>query len=240
VVFDEAHEMEDVASDYFGRQISNFRFEELARDADQTLRLVHLGTPSLREDAKNQGTQRGVFRIVSAARRAVLVPEERARKRFLEQNREAHDSLVTSLKSMETDSRRSPRSREELTRIARRSFRTAPGTVLPVRIERAEFRLLVRAEEQRRILTATPIERPGPDSAERLFERFDTVILTSATLTVEDAFVPPLVTSRRNSARSIRTGKGQFLAQFEAPPRDARQLFRLRGERAEFRLHAFQ
>jgi len=27
VVFDEAHEMEDVASDYFGRQISNFRFE---------------------------------------------------------------------------------------------------------------------------------------------------------------------------------------------------------------------
>src|SRR5580704_17074556 len=34
VVFDEAHEMEDVASDYFGRQISNYRFEELARDVD--------------------------------------------------------------------------------------------------------------------------------------------------------------------------------------------------------------
>src|SRR5438046_4113426 len=44
VVFDEAHEMEDVASDYFGRQISNFRFEELARDADQALRLLHLGS----------------------------------------------------------------------------------------------------------------------------------------------------------------------------------------------------
>src|SRR5437660_2983429 len=39
VVFDEAHEIEDVASDYFGRQISNYRFEELARDADQTLRI---------------------------------------------------------------------------------------------------------------------------------------------------------------------------------------------------------
>src|SRR5579864_8396300 len=47
VVFDEAHEMEDVASDYFGRQISNYRFEELARDTDQTLRLLHMGTPSL-------------------------------------------------------------------------------------------------------------------------------------------------------------------------------------------------
>src|SRR5277367_2582498 len=40
VVFDEAHEMEDVASDYFGRQLSNYRFEELARDADQTLRML--------------------------------------------------------------------------------------------------------------------------------------------------------------------------------------------------------
>ncbi len=47
VVFDEAHEMEDVASDYFGQQISNFRFEELARDADQTMRLTRQGTPSL-------------------------------------------------------------------------------------------------------------------------------------------------------------------------------------------------
>ena len=39
VVFDEAHEIEDVASDYFGRQVSNYRFEELARDAEQALRL---------------------------------------------------------------------------------------------------------------------------------------------------------------------------------------------------------
>jgi len=38
---------------------------------------------------------------------------------------------------------------EELTRIARRSFELRQETVLPVRIERAEFRLLVRAEEQR-------------------------------------------------------------------------------------------
>jgi ATP-dependent DNA helicase DinG len=47
VVFDEAHEMEDVASDYFGQQLSNFRFEELARDADHAMRLTHQGTPTL-------------------------------------------------------------------------------------------------------------------------------------------------------------------------------------------------
>jgi ATP-dependent DNA helicase DinG len=38
VVFDEAHELEEVASQYFGRSLSNMRFEDFARDADVLLR----------------------------------------------------------------------------------------------------------------------------------------------------------------------------------------------------------
>ena len=38
VVFDEAHELEEVASSYFGLSVSNMRFEELARDTDVLLR----------------------------------------------------------------------------------------------------------------------------------------------------------------------------------------------------------
>src|SRR6201988_3360320 len=45
VVFDEAHEIEDVASDYFGRQVSNYRFDELARDADVAVRMTRSGSP---------------------------------------------------------------------------------------------------------------------------------------------------------------------------------------------------
>src|ERR1700726_1833125 len=47
VIFDEAHEIEDVASDYFGRQASNYRFDELARDAEQALRVLGQGGPAL-------------------------------------------------------------------------------------------------------------------------------------------------------------------------------------------------
>ncbi len=47
VIFDEAHEIEDVSGDYFGRQISNYRFEELARDTEQALRGLREGTASL-------------------------------------------------------------------------------------------------------------------------------------------------------------------------------------------------
>ena len=38
VIFDEAHELEDIASNYFGLSVSNLRFEELARDTDVLLR----------------------------------------------------------------------------------------------------------------------------------------------------------------------------------------------------------
>ena len=37
LVFDEAHELEDVATQYFGVMVSNYRIEELIRDADHVL-----------------------------------------------------------------------------------------------------------------------------------------------------------------------------------------------------------
>ena len=39
LVFDEAHEMEDVATQYFGVEVSSYRVEELARDTEATLRM---------------------------------------------------------------------------------------------------------------------------------------------------------------------------------------------------------
>src|SRR5271168_1986035 len=48
VVFDEAHEIEDVASDYFGRQLSSYRFEELARDTENILRMLRIEAGPLR------------------------------------------------------------------------------------------------------------------------------------------------------------------------------------------------
>ena len=38
VIFDEAHELEEVASSYFGTTVSNLKFEDLARDLDVQLR----------------------------------------------------------------------------------------------------------------------------------------------------------------------------------------------------------
>src|SRR5438094_447724 len=47
VVFDEAHEIEDVASQYFGVQVSNYRFQELRRDIARVSRQEQFGSPAL-------------------------------------------------------------------------------------------------------------------------------------------------------------------------------------------------
>ena len=59
VIFDEAHELEDVASQYFGIALSNARFDELARDTESMLRAkqasssgIESATATLRERSK--------------------------------------------------------------------------------------------------------------------------------------------------------------------------------------------
>src|ERR1700674_2797501 len=187
VVFDEAHEIEDVASDYFGRQISNFRFEELARDADQTLRLLHLGTPSLlRKTQRIRERSRGFFELFPPrdGRFSFLRNDREA---FLEQNREAYDSLMTSLKSMETAFAALTSKPEELTRIARRSFELRQELAFLFESNEKNFVYWFERRNKGVFLTATPID-VSQILRERLFEQFDTRSLTSATLTVGGRF----------------------------------------------------
>ena len=47
VIFDEAHELEDVAASYFGVSVSTPLFEELARDVDETLQKEQLSSAPL-------------------------------------------------------------------------------------------------------------------------------------------------------------------------------------------------
>ena len=59
VVFDEAHEIEDVASDYFGRRVSSYQFEELSRDTENMLRVLRIeadaGAQASERECANEG-----------------------------------------------------------------------------------------------------------------------------------------------------------------------------------------
>jgi ATP-dependent DNA helicase DinG len=187
VVFDEAHEMEDVASDYFGQQTSNFRFEELARDADQMMRLTRQGTPSLLRRTQRIREKTRAFFDAFPSKEGRFPFSRNEREAFLEQNREAYDALRNALKGLETEFAALTTKPEELLNIARRSFEI-----------RQEFSFLFESNERNYVywferrnkgvfLAATPID-VSQILREHLFEAFDTVILTSATLTVAGRF----------------------------------------------------
>jgi ATP-dependent DNA helicase DinG len=187
VVFDEAHEIEDVASDYFGRQISNYRFEELARDADIALRMLKLGTPSLlRRTQKIREKSRAFFDLFPG--RDGRFPFSRAeREAFLEQHREAYDGLASSLKSVETEFAAMAQKPEELLRLGRRSFEIRQELAFLFESNEKNYVYWYERRNKGVFLAATPID-VSQIVRQRLFEQFDTVVMTSATLTVGGRF----------------------------------------------------
>jgi ATP-dependent DNA helicase DinG len=187
VVFDEAHEMEDVASDYFGRQISNYRFEELARDADQTLRVLRLGSAKLLRHTQRIRERSRAFFELFPARDGRFPFSHSEREAFLEQHRETYDALANALKSLETEFAALAQKPEELTRIARRSFELRQELAFLFESNERNFVYWYERRHKGVFLAATPID-VSQILRERLFEKFDTVVLTSATLTVGGRF----------------------------------------------------
>ncbi|MGH9771892.1 MAG: ATP-dependent DNA helicase [Candidatus Acidiferrales bacterium] len=187
VIFDEAHEIEDVASDYFGRQLSSYRFEELARDAENMLRMLQIEAAPLRRHLTRVRDRGRSFFETFPEREGRFPFGPSDRQAFLERNRKAYDELGVAVKRVETELSALTPKPEEVITLARRAAET-----------RRELAFLLESEEkscvywyERRgrgvFLAATPID-VSEILREKLFDRFDTVVLTSATLAVAGRF----------------------------------------------------
>jgi ATP-dependent DNA helicase DinG len=187
VVFDEAHEIEDVASDYFGRQLSSYRFEELGRDIEHTLRLLQIEAGPVRRQLHRLRERARSFFERFSDREGRYPFGSAERNQFLEQHREAYDELAFVVKAVESELAALTPKPEEVAALARRAAEL-----------RRELAFLIESEEkgyvywyERRgrgvFLAATPIDVSQILRAQ-LFDRFDTVILTSATLAVGGRF----------------------------------------------------
>ncbi len=187
VIFDEAHEIEDVASDYFGRAVSSYKFDELARDSEQTLKLLSIDAPTLRRAiTRMRERSHGFFEIFPAREgRYPFEPAERAT--FVEQNRENYEEFAAALKRVETEMAALPAKPEEIVSLARRAAEARRE--LTFLLESNEKNYVYWFERRGRgvFLAATPID-VSAILREKLFEPFDTVVLTSATLAVAGHF----------------------------------------------------
>jgi ATP-dependent DNA helicase DinG len=202
VVFDEAHELEDVASSYFGLSVSNIRFEELARDTDMLLRgkegaeRLPAATQQLRERARiffaglpMSGDGRQPFA---------------AREEFLETSGDLYMSVRATLKLMEAELERltgvdeAPGLRKRVARLRSELefLLESNASNMVYWLERRAYggskddaasRGGIRSQSRTTFLQATPID-VSELLRELVFETIPTVVLTSATLTVQGGF----------------------------------------------------
>ncbi len=185
LVFDEAHELEEVATQYFGLQVSNYRVDELARDSETTLRLKGLKSSEVLAAVGELRRRSDLFFELLPAGDARSSFDNR--EDFLEVHRGPYSALLNALVRLETELSRLKEAPEELKNLACRAaeLRQAFETVL----EGQDRNCVYWWERRGRgvFLQASPIDVSGL-LRERLFERVETVVLTSATLAVGGTF----------------------------------------------------
>ena len=187
VIFDEAHEIEDVASDYFGRAVSSYKLDELARDAEQTLRLLQVSAPTVRRSVTQLRERAHTFFDAFPAREGRYPFEPSERTGFLEQNREAYDSLAMGLKRIELEMAALTTKPDEVINIARRAADVRRELAFLLESDEHNYVYWFERRGKGVFLAATPID-VSEILREKLFDQFDTVVLTSATLAVAGHF----------------------------------------------------
>ncbi len=199
VIFDEAHDIEDVAGQYFGISVSTYQFEELTRDVAGLAHRKQFGSQELDRILITLGERAAHFFGLFGATegRAGF----RSHEAFLIQHEDKYRDILAAL---------------EIVALQLELLRAAPEEAIPLvnRAREISRRLTFWMESgnkayvywiERRgrgtFLQATPID-VSQLLDEKLFDAIDTAILTSATLAVAGEFE---FTKQRLGLRNART-----------------------------------
>ena len=201
VIFDEAHELEETASNYFGIGLSTQRFDELARDVETMLRAKRASTSAIESATATLRDRARIFFAalpVAGEGNAGLgrMPFEQ-RGEFLEESGDTYTGALNALMRLEGELER-VKDVEEAPGLRKRTADIAthlkfllesqdPNTVFWIERRAAGgVRNLARGighASHHTHLQATPID-VSQLLAGALFDSYSSVILTSATLTV--------------------------------------------------------
>ncbi len=198
VIFDEAHELEEVASSYFGIGLSNIRLEELARDTEVLMRAKQALSTSLQSAAEAVRERARMFFAALPQEGPLLgrMPFH-GREEFLEVQGDLYLGLLHALQRLEG----------ELERL--KQVEEATGLRKRVEDIRGHLKFLLESQDRNTVfwierrggggarnakstayntyLQATPID-VSTLLTNTLFEAFGSVVLASATMTVQNGF----------------------------------------------------
>ncbi len=191
VIFDEAHLIEDVAAEYFGAQVSNYQVEDLLRDlqnlaitnVDANRELTKIGGRVARfSDAFWMGTRAGR----GEEGRFPILPGTFARKKTNGEIEatplgDAYLGLDGALDRMETTLDALKEQSPEIENLTRRVRQLRFDLQFIVAGDDKHFVYWLERRGRGAFLRASPIDVSGL-LQDKLFDRVETVVLTSATL----------------------------------------------------------
>jgi ATP-dependent DNA helicase DinG len=185
VVFDEAHEIEDVAGQYFGVSVSNYRFQELRRDLSVVARLKKFGTPEL--DRVLERLDELTIQFFALFGESDGRGPFQARVAFREAHEDVYRDVLAVLDLIGSHLKLLHNPPEEIVPLFRRSQQLAEALRFVMEKEDEGYVFWIEKRGRGCFLQATPIDVSQLLSA-RLFEKVECVILTSATLAVAGGF----------------------------------------------------
>jgi ATP-dependent DNA helicase DinG len=214
VIFDEAHELEDVAGNYFGISVSNLRVDELSRDVEHSMQNHRMLSASLSSALGNLRERSQLFFSVLPAGDGRFAFD--TRREFMEENGDEFIALDQALTRLAGELEAQQRKPEEVFNFVRRaqeiqvqlrfalesedrntvfwierrgkysSPRRNPSTSLRAGSDAEKTRSGMQGR-QHVFLQATPID-VGPILRESLWSKLECAVLTSATLAVGGGF----------------------------------------------------
>jgi ATP-dependent DNA helicase DinG len=211
-IVDEAHQLEDVATQYFGYSVSNYRLEELVRDAEQLVATGVVADLGARDETSRaldalRDASRAFFSELAFAHRSAGRGrgEERVRATpaSLGQTSDSAAQLTGALDLVETafegagarggarkdgpEADEEPDRNESVATLARRAKELRDEIRLLLRVNDNDYVYFVEFRGRGIFLRAAPVD-VSKIVRELLLDRMRTTILTSATLTVDGSF----------------------------------------------------
>ena len=206
-IVDEAHQLEDVATQYFGISVSNYRVEELARDVERAISSRMIGDGDLADDLRTdvdrlRDRAREFFNALQFVRFPSSeggdgargggdwrAPENRVRVRPSQLNGVADEGLGVSgaLDALEADLALAKNVPEDVLALARRAGELRDQLGFLLRADDPGFVYYLEARGRGTFLRGAPIDVSNIIK-ELLFDRMKTTVLTSATLAVDESF----------------------------------------------------
>src|SRR3989442_85978 len=167
VIFDEAHELEEIATEYFGFHVSNYRLAEFIHDARKLEADV---------DVVSHASERffNGFALLREGRHSIV-------------NLDGIDSLIGSLQEARHAIRQKKDFSGEYESLARRAGEMEGELEICRSSDLENYVSWIERRDRGIFLEACPVDVPEMLS-ERLFTRLPACVLTSATLTVGDSF----------------------------------------------------